>query len=546
MASDTADAPDQQFKAKVFISYSRKDMVFADRLEAALKTRGFEPLIDRSEIYAFEDWWERIQALIGRADTIVFVLSPDAVTSEVALKEVTLGAELNKRFAPIVCRRVEDLAVPEALRRLNFIFFDDPAVFEVSADRLAQALRTDLGWVRQHTEYGEAERRWAAADRPRGLLLQTPTLEVAEYWIASRPAGAPEPTQEIRHFVLASRQGARSTQRLRRIAQGSIFTLMLAIILGLVGWINQDTIKEQWRWYTVTRPYMVSRIQPFLLSAEKEQRLRPKDSFRECAPEQDKDYCPEMVVIPAGSFTMGSPLNAKGQPLAKDEQPQHAVAIGRPFAVSKFELTFDEWDTCVAYGDCAQGISDMGWGRGRQPVINVSWDNAQRYVAWLSKVTARPYRLLSEAEYEYAARGGKQTVYPWGNEIKVTIPCGFSTCYSTVMANCKGCDSEWGGHDTGPVGSFAPNGFALYDMVGNVWEWVEDCWHRTYVDAPHDGSAWVGGGDIVNADCENRVLRGGSFDSDPDYLRSAARGWLGHNDRHQTTGFRIARTLVAP
>src|ERR1700735_2552624 len=135
MEAEAAPAQSQP-KAKIFISYSRKDMAFADRLEAALKDRGFEPLIDRTEIYAFEDWWKRIEALISRADTVVFVLSPDAVASDVALKEVACAASLNKRFAPIVCRRVADGAIPEALQRLNFIFFDDAARFEVSADRL--------------------------------------------------------------------------------------------------------------------------------------------------------------------------------------------------------------------------------------------------------------------------------------------------------------------------------------------------------------------------------------------------------------------------
>jgi TIR domain len=131
-------------------------MAFADRVEAALTARGFEPLIDRTEIYAFEDWWKRIEALISRADTIVFVLSPDAVASDVALKEVARAASLNKRFAPIVCRRVADHEIPEALQRLNFIFFDDATIFEASADRLAEALATDIGWVRRHTEFGEA------------------------------------------------------------------------------------------------------------------------------------------------------------------------------------------------------------------------------------------------------------------------------------------------------------------------------------------------------------------------------------------------------
>ena len=150
-------------------------MAFADRLDAALKARGFEVLIDRTEIYAFEDWWERIKALIGRADTIVFVLSPDAVVSDVALKEVAYGAAQNKRFAPIVARQVEDGTAPEALRRLNFIFFDDPDRFEISADQLAEALRTDFVWVRQHTEYGEVARRWVAARRPAGSAAITRT-----------------------------------------------------------------------------------------------------------------------------------------------------------------------------------------------------------------------------------------------------------------------------------------------------------------------------------------------------------------------------------
>ena len=154
MAAVGAEARGDPVNTRVFISYSRKDMAFADRLEAALKARGFEPLIDREEIYAFEDWWRRVEALIGRADTVVFVLSQDAVKSDVALKEVAYAASLNKRFAPIVCRRVVDDAVPEPLRRLNFIFFDDPERFDASADQLAQALHTDIAWVRRHTEFG--------------------------------------------------------------------------------------------------------------------------------------------------------------------------------------------------------------------------------------------------------------------------------------------------------------------------------------------------------------------------------------------------------
>ena len=219
-------------------------MAFAGQLEAALKARGFEPLIDRTEIYAFEDWWKRIETLIGRADTVVFVLSPDAVASDVALKEVAHAASLNKRFAPIVCRRVEDGAVPEALRRLNFIFFDDPPRFEASADRLAEALRTDIGWIRQHTEFGEAARHWSAAGRPRGLLLRSPSLEDAERWIASRPGGAPEPTAETQAFVAGSRRGA---TRRRNILTGSLTAgLVIALALaGLAYWQRQIAVEQQ-------------------------------------------------------------------------------------------------------------------------------------------------------------------------------------------------------------------------------------------------------------------------------------------------------------
>src|ERR1051325_6505337 len=169
--TQTTDAQGKEAgsKAKVFISYSRKDLPFAGQLEAGLKARGFEPLIDRTEIYAFEDWWKRIESLIARADTVIFVLSPDAIVSEVAQKEVEFAVSLNKRFAPVVCRRVDHKAVPQALSKLNFVFFDDEARFEESADRLADALGTDIDWIRQHTDFGEQARRWSMAGRPSGL-----------------------------------------------------------------------------------------------------------------------------------------------------------------------------------------------------------------------------------------------------------------------------------------------------------------------------------------------------------------------------------------
>ena len=516
----TVGTRNAETKARIFISYSRKDMAFADKLEAAVKARGFEVLIDREEIYAFEDWWKRIEALIGRADTVVFVLSPDAVKSEVALKEVAHAASLNKRFAPIVCRRIEDSGVPEPLRRLNFIFFDEPPRFEARADELAEALQTDIGWIREHTEYGEAARRWLAAGRPSGLLLHSPTLEVAEHWMEVRPHGAPEPTEEIRALVAESRQGAQSAQRRRLLVQALVYTLLVGIIAGLVGWINQEVIKEQINWYWTMRPYRVANIDPYVLKPEAERALKPLASFRECARD-----CPEMIVIPAGSFMMGSPASQPGH--NNSEGPQHMVTIARPFGVSKFDVTFADLDACFSVGGCPQP-SDSGGGRGTKPVINVDWDDAQKYVAWLSEMTGQTYRLLTEAEWEYAARAGTATAYYWGDTI------------GKANALCLDCGST-SSSQTAPVGSFPPNAFGLYDMAGHVWQWVQDCYHGDYNGAPKDGSAWTRG------DCSHRVLRGGSWNSNLQYLRSAARvSGTAAVDRVNAAGFRVARTLLAP
>jgi formylglycine-generating enzyme required for sulfatase activity len=304
-----------------------------------------------------------------------------------------------------------------------------------------------------------------------------------------------------------------------------------AALAGRVGWIEQSYIAAQWRWWRTDRPFLAANMWPYVLTPAAEQALKPdpNQSFRECAPkQQDKDYCPDMVVVPAGSFMMGSPPSEKGR--VESEGPQHTVTIGKPFAVAKFAVTFDEWDTCVTYGDCPQGVSDGGFGRGQRPVIFVTWDDAQLYAAWLSKMTGKPYRLLTEAEYEYATRAGTQTAYPWGDDI------------GKNNANCMGCGSKWAdARQTAPVGSYKPNAFGLYDMVGNVYEWVEDCVHYDYDDAPTDGSAWIEGGD-----CNNHMDRGGSWNFSPDVLRSAARDSSGTGQRIDNLGFRVGRTLIAP
>jgi WD40 repeat protein len=237
---------DRQRETKVFVSYSRADIAFVDRLDAALKARGITPLIDRHTIYAFEDWWRRIEMLISSADTVVFVLSPDAVTSEVCEREVTFAATLNKRLAPIVCRRVSESTVPAALRRLNFIFFDDESAFDNSVEQLVEALQTDIAWIRRHTEFGESARRWAVAGRPgpRGLLLRSPLLEEAEHWIAMRPEGAPPPTPDMLAFVTESRRAA--TARRNVVTTALATGLLIAIgLAGLAYWQREIAVKQE-------------------------------------------------------------------------------------------------------------------------------------------------------------------------------------------------------------------------------------------------------------------------------------------------------------
>jgi formylglycine-generating enzyme required for sulfatase activity len=233
-----------------------------------------------------------------------------------------------------------------------------------------------------------------------------------------------------------------------------------------------------------------------------------------------------MIVVPAGSFTMGSPPSDRQRRI--DEVPQRTVTFAQQFAVGRFELTFDEWDACVADGGCnAFRPSDEGWGRDRRPVLHVRWSDAKAYIAWLSNNTGQTYRLLTEAEYEYATRARTQTAYPWGNDI------------GKNNANCAGCDSQWK-KQTAPVGSFPPNGFGLYDMVGNVWQWTEDCYNASYSGGPADGSAWTSG------DCSRHAIRGGSWGNHPELLRSTARNAGMIDFESAYLGFRVGRSLVAP
>lgn len=244
-------------------------------------------------------------------------------------------------------------------------------------------------------------------------------------------------------------------------------------------------------------------------------------SFTDCS------HCPTMVMIPAGSFVQGSPAS---EPESSGwERPQRTVNVPT-FAMGQTAVTFDQWDACVADGGCTHNPDDQGWGRGNRPVINVSWNDAQQYVAWLSNVTGHDYRLPSESEWEYAARAGTTGRFNTGD------------CITTGQANFNGEDPATGcptgvfRDQTLPVASFAPNAFGLYDTHGNVAEWVQDCWMENYAGAPTDGSAWMTG------DCSLAVLRGGSWLDRGVWLRSADRFMGSRALSFSATGFRVARS----
>jgi len=275
---------------------------------------------------------------------------------------------------------------------------------------------------------------------------------------------------------------------------------------------------------------------------------QPNREFQECSD------CPQMVAIPGGQFKMGSPAAEPGR--FDSEGPQHLVSV-RAFALGEYDVTTEQfltflresgyqpppcdpilglgWRTTVRGLAYAPGESDPPL----EPASCLNWNDAQAYITWLNgkvrslpsaaKYHAGPYRLPSEAEWEYAARAGTTTARWWGEAI------------GKDKANCDGCGSRWDNKLIAPVGSFGINPFGLHDILGNIWQWVEDCWHENYVGAPTDGGAWLGG------DCTKRVMRGGSWSNTPVFVRSAARSRGnaagGDFDYSSYAGFRVARTL---
>jgi formylglycine-generating enzyme required for sulfatase activity len=371
-------------------------------------------------------------------------------------------------------------------------------------DKLREWIAAEREFLAWRNGLEAARRAWK--DTPEGakneaLLMGLP-LANAQTWLAKRAGDINEIDSK---FIVLSRRGAQRRQRRVQVLVGALLALLT---LGSAGWWKQNLLREQYHWHIAMGPSVLT------VEQEKEKAAKPRSEFKECA-----TGCPTMVVVPAGKFMMGSPESEKDR--HDDEGPQHEVTIPKPFAVGKTEVTFAEWDICFAAGACSYA-SDVTLGRGDRPVINVSWDDAKQYVGWLSRISGKKYRLLSEAEWEYAARAGSQTRFSFGDdEAQLDQHAWYaSNSFSTMQ----------------PVGKKAANAFGLYDMHGNVDEWVEDTLHQ-YNGAPTDSSPWVDG------DFDGRVIRGGHFQSESRYLRAASRRWLHAGGRDGILGFRLARTL---
>ena len=547
-----ADSVAQAEKLGVFISYSRDDLTFSDQLVTTLEFAGFDPRIDRHGIHGAENWQEKLGALIREADTVVFVLSPSSAVSEMCAWEVEQAVALGKRIIPIVCRPLAGAAAPAALAALNYIFFyDEPAKpgtsWRAGMLELDKALRSDMGWLREQTRLQQRAIEWDQGGRASARLIAgQQDIQEAKAWTAGRPKDAPPLTELVLSFIAASEAWADQQQRERErqlaererlvreaeaaqareaeaqaareaalkreaeaqvarararkiIAWGSALGLTLIVAgAAYASGVNQAFIRA-----LIARAGDI--IHPKSLSKEKERALKPGDAFRECA------HCPVMVAIPPG----GKTLRWGGE---------SEVHITRAFAVSKFEITLGEWSACVALGGCRAGDGQSG--REDLPVISVTWDDANQYAVWLSTMTRKKYRLLSEAEWEYAARAGSEDDYPWGKNV------------GEGRANCIDCGSEYGGKRTAPVGSFEPNAWGLHDMHGNVWEWVQDYWHAALSGAPKDGSPWIKDGDP-----SAHVVRGGGWYDPGEHIRSVTRDSSFTYDRNLNLGIRIGRTL---
>ena len=458
----------------IFISYTRKDQLAARKLADALERTGWSVWWD-PKLRAGERFDDVIEQALTETRCVIVVWSERSVQSHYVKDEAAYALRRNK-LVPVA---IDEVALPfryESLQTPRLIDWDGSDAFP-DFQKLVADIKAVLG-----PPSAEAEAKRGAEGEQQAELKRQQEEQRRVEEEAQRKAKE----EAERRAAEAKRQAElkRKQEEERRLREA----------------------KEE-----------VDR-------AEEQAKRQPKATlFRDEL--KDGSEGPAMVTIPAGEFWMGSD-KALDADAGNSELPRHRVIIAKGFALGRYPVTFDEYDRFARAKWFRKLPSDQGWGRGNRPVINVSWEDATAYTAWLSAQTGKRYRLPTEVEWEYAARAGTETRYWWGDEIEHN------------KANCVGCGSQWDNKKTSPVGSFEANPFGLYDTAGNVWEWVEDCWHESHEGAPNDGSAWISGGE-----CNRRVLRGGSWDDNPRGVRSAIRSGFYRDYRDTVSGFRLAQDL---
>jgi len=460
----------------IFISYKREEQHVAKRLANALEREGWSVWWD-PKLRAGERFDDVIEQAMKASRCVIVLWSKHSVQSHYVKDEAGYALERNK-LVPV---KIEAVDLPFRFEELH-----TPELYDGNASEYVAAYQELLNAV-------------------------------------SAIIGTPSPSLGVSAGVGESVTAAGQSQTVKWIAVTIVFVFVVSLLLVLQRYLSvvePVTVTEP----VSVEPSSVTSLTPITLD---------KSVFRDTL--RDGSKSPEMVRIPADTFMMGSPGKENGRD--PDEGPQHRVTFTRPFAIGRYEVTFEEYDRfATATGRALP--ADSGWGRGRRPVIDVTWDDAVAYAEWLKQQTGKRYRLPSEAEWESAARAGTTGRYWWCDEAEPNCEV------KPGVANCDNCKSEWegkaGGKKTAPVGSFEKNKFELYDTAGNVWEWVQDCMHDNYEGAPDDGSAWLedGGGY-----CGRRVVRGGSWFHTAVSLRSAARGRFYPDVRDNSVGFRLARDI---
>jgi formylglycine-generating enzyme required for sulfatase activity len=463
---------------------------------------------------------------IRREATDVSLLLEPLIAARTTNSVVILDASRANPWQPLLPGGLRGLAAPETVKGVSFVYATAPGkvvssapqASGVFAKQLAQAMSTPgLGFDDVISRTRSAVTRINGRDQ---VVWQS---DGAQPELAAGPPVTPEPAKpaddvaelELWDRIRTSGTAADFQAYLNAYPSGQFALVARSRLAALQARPPQAAAPRE------APTQQTAAVRPEPIPAPLTAPVPPKPAASaspatDSTTVRDCPVCPELVLIPAGTLVMGS---ADGFPF---EAPVHEVAIPKPFYMGRREVTFDEWDACLSEGGCQYRPGDRGQGRGMRPVSDLDWNDAKAYVAWLSRKTGKTYRLPTEAEWEYAARAGTKTAFYWGN----TLEKG--------RANCVGCTAS-AANRTVDTGSFPPNAFGLLDMAGNAAEWVEDCWSDNYKTAPKDGSA------NAKPDCRERVLRGGSFNNDHRYARTAARFKYDYDVRYYTNGFRVVR-----